>query len=71
MPERWKLLWLHFSGAKRPIFRIKADIFRSNAAKTARQCCIGLEIPAECGTRHFARPGGVWQATFDNYAYGR
>ena len=33
MPERRKPRWLHFSGPKRPIFRIKADIFRSNSPK--------------------------------------
>jgi hypothetical protein len=52
VPERRKPRWLHFSGPKRPIFRSKADIFRSNSAEIAHRCCVGLEIPAERDTRH-------------------
>ena len=53
-PEGRGPVRLRFSGAKRPIFRSKAVIFRSNSAEIARRCRVGLEIPAESGTRQFA-----------------
>jgi hypothetical protein len=41
----------HVSGAKRSIFRSKAEKFRFIAAKILRFCRYGAEIPVQGGTR--------------------